>query len=112
MTLGDLERDYSADDFPSRPGDNLPKLRLVDFVAYAKVTATTQQNLGGSIQGTGDEDWFVVKEMAPDYLLHLQIVGNANFEVIPASSVTADDMDGHTLMGRSPDLGRLQRGLR
>jgi hypothetical protein len=101
MTLGDMERGYSADDFPSRPGDNLPVLRLEDFAAN---DATSEQNLGGSIQGAGDEDWFVIKEMAPDYLLHLQIVGNADFEVIPASSVTADDMGGHTLMGKAPDL--------
>jgi hypothetical protein len=100
-TLGDMERGYSADDFPSRPGDDLPVLRLVDFVA---ATPETQQNLGGTIQGEGDQDWFVIKEMAPDYLLHLQIVGNADFEVIPASSVTADDMGGHTLMGKAPDL--------
>jgi hypothetical protein len=99
--LGSMERTYSADDFPSRPGDNLPVLRLEDFAAN---DATSEQNLGGSIQGAGDEDWFVIKEMAPDYLLHLQIVGNADFEVIPASSVTADDMGGHTLMGKAPDL--------
>ena len=100
-TLGALEKDCI-------PQTIFPVVRETIFLCCVwstsapKLDAPSEQNLGGSIQGAGDEDWFVIKEMAPDYLLHLQIVGNANFEVIPASSVTADDMVGHTLMGRSP----------
>jgi hypothetical protein len=94
-SIGAMERTFSADDFPDRAGDDLPLLRLID---------ESQQNLSGTIQGAGDQDWFVVKQISPDYLLQLQLVGNAEFELIPVASVSEDDLDGHTLSGRPADL--------
>jgi hypothetical protein len=99
LAHGTYEKTFSADDFPDRLGtaDQLPQLDIM-------ATDEQRQNVGGTIQGADDEDWFLIRGIAPDYLLQLQIVGNADFELIPAASVTETDADGHTLMGRKADL--------
>ena len=77
------ERTYSAGDFPSRPGAPNELLTLgfpTDAMAYA---------VTGKIHGALDEDWFLLRGVAPDYLIHLQIVGNAAFVMIPANLAVA-----------------------
>jgi hypothetical protein len=103
--LGTYEKSFSADDFPNRPGtpDQLPLLGIM-------AADGTRQNVGGTIQGEKDQDWFLIREVAPDYLIQLQIVGNADFELIPVASVSDEFMDGHTLMGRPADLPDYDRG--
>ena len=77
------EETYSADDFPNRPGAPDEFLTLgfpTDAMAYA---------VTGKIQGALDEDWFLFRGIAPDYLIHLEIVGSATFVVIPAQAAKA-----------------------
>ena len=77
------ERRFSAGDFPNRPGAPNELLTL-GFPTDAMVYAVT-----GKIHGALDEDWFLLRGIAPDYLIHLQIVGNATFVLIPAPAANA-----------------------
>ena len=74
------EQTYSADDFPNRPGAPDEFLTL-GFPTDAMAHAVT-----GKIQGALDEDWFLFRGIAPDYLIHLEIVGSATFCSDPSAS--------------------------
>ena len=88
------EQTYSADDFPNRPGAPDEFLTL-GFPTDAMAHAVT-----GKIQGALDEDWFLFRGIAPDYLIHLEIVGSATFVVIPAQAAKAfaDEEDDEEAM--------------
>ena len=37
-----------------------------------------------------DQDWFVITNVAPDYAIHVQIVGNANFDLYSADGTLVE----------------------
>ena len=57
----------------------------------------TKTEVTGMVQGMGDQDWFVIPTIAPDYAIHVQIVGNASFDLYSA--------DGTLVESRKDDMG-------
>jgi hypothetical protein len=87
----DTEEDFSAGDYPSRMGNVDEHLKLHYTLTDTKYEIT------GTIQGIPDEDWFVITNIAPDYAIHVQIVGNASFDLYSA--------DGTLVESRKDDMG-------
>ena len=98
------EAAFSAGDYPSRMGAVEEHLKLHYTANETKYEVT------GSIQGVDDEDWFVITNVAPDYAIHVQIVGNAQFDLYSAAGakVTSrkmkDEMGMDDPMMEDPDL--------